>query len=124
LFISLFSALAQDLPVEAPSATPQDGTPAAVDAMSFGQGLQQAKRSYLSGDLDSALRQFVDLQVMAAEDPTLEWRDVASSLVYLAEVYIKLGQPDKATPFFEQIVRRDPTYQISPYYHPTDVIGA
>ncbi len=95
----------------APQAPPAPEDPATV-------ALQTAVSAYLAGDIDTARQGFGALA--ALEEP---FAVVADALVYLGELALLRGETASAEAYFARVLRRDPTWRVSPYDHPMEVVG-
>ena len=90
-----------------------------VSDLSFSERFSLGTQLYHTGDLDSALKVFVELANEASIPLSLK----QEARVYIAELHYVSGNKEKAQGFFEQIVASDPEYQIDRFKHPPDVCG-
>jgi hypothetical protein len=109
-----------------PGATPEPGPPEQESPSptgDFGQVAANAKRLYIEGEHLDALNLFqaLYLRLLNGEEPP--WDIAADTLIFYGEVQYQLGEQDAAALIFRWLLERDPTYPISPYHHPLEVVG-
>lgn len=90
-----------------------------VKDLSFSERFSLGTQLYHSGDINSALKVFIELANEASIPLSLK----QEARVYIAELHYVSGSKEKAQGFFEQIVASDPEYQIDRFKHPPDVCG-
>ncbi len=85
--------------------------------------LAAARQAYLLGDHDGATATLTAL-VREYEDGRWVAREVwAEALVFLGEIQYVDGDRIAAESTFRLLLEREPTWRISPYDHPMDVVG-
>jgi hypothetical protein len=109
-------------PAPAPASEPQPTDPAASQATPA-ELLAAAREAYLLGDHDGAsstLRALVRDHDAGLPVGREVW---AESLVFLGEIQYVDGDRIAAESTFRLLLEREPTWRISPYDHPMDVVG-
>lgn len=106
---------------------PPEAGPAAQASASptgeFGEVAANAKRLYIEGAHLDALNLFQALYVRLLNGEEPPWDIAADTLIFYGEVQYQLGEQDVAAQIFRWLLERDPTYPISPYHHPLEVVG-
>lgn len=127
---------AADAPPAGDAGEPPAGTaepaPGPVDALSEGAAapvvavtptaqaqLDEAVRRYQFGERDAAQGMFAALVI----DPAAPSRVRQSARVYLGELLYVAGDKAEARRFFEQVLQREPAFEVDPFRHPPEVVG-
>ncbi|MEC7985908.1 MAG: hypothetical protein VX278_12150 [Myxococcota bacterium] len=76
-----------------------------------------ALRKYHSGEKDTAMQKFLSLSYN--DEVSLEIRQEAD--IYIGEILYFQNDLESARRIFEQLLRKDPTYQIDRFRHPPEV---
>ncbi len=110
-------------PVEDPATEPALPPSEEPVDRSFSGTLERAKMVYSEGGHTEAVELLTRLTERIEAGEEVHADDVAATYIYLGEIQYKTGDTSMAWDSFKTLLERDPTRQISPYYHPTDVIG-
>ncbi len=89
----------------------------------FRLDLEDAKALWFRGERDLALERLERLYRRAVAGEPVPLSLSGECAIYLGEIQIDLGSTAKADAAFAWVLEQDPTYPISPYHHPIEVVG-